>query len=1163
MAHSERSLDRWAEPMPTQLQRFCDAIIEAGWLAALIVTPLFFNVFSNRVFEPDKLSLLRSIALVMVGAWLVKMLDGGLKAKNGSIGEGWRSLRQTPLALPTLLLVVAYLVSTAFSVAPRISLWGSYQRLQGTYTTLSYIVIFALVLGHLRRREQLDRLLFAIILTSLPISLYGILQHYRLDPLPWGGDVSERIAANMGNAIFIAAYLIMAFFITLERLVRSFGRLLTEDESTGPDAILAGCYLFIAAMQLVAIYFSQSRGPWLGLLGGLYIFILLGLVSLRRRSAGRLTLADVGKALGIGFLWVALGLIGAWAGGPKGFLAGGALGMAITGVLYVALVVARRGLHWLWLSWIAVTLLGLGFLIAFNLPNTPLAPLRELPYIGRLGSVLVTDEGTGKVRVLIWQGASQMILPHAPLVYPDGKPDPFNPIRPLVGYGPESMWVTFNPFYPPDLAHLEARNASPDRSHNETFDALVITGLFGFLAYVFLFGSIFYYSLRWLGLIASARERGLFLGLIIGGGALGAVGPLLLEGTLRFLGVGIPAGFIFGFIVYVTLAAIRARSEGPTDPQPERTLFIIALLATIVAHFIEIHFGIAIAATRTYFWTLAAVLVLIGTGRLALAGEAMPTATAPERAQAWAEMSRAARRRAKARQRTQATPPQGRVGSLNIVVSTLWPHAIIAALILLTLAWDYVTNQARSSDALLIFWNALTKRIPPGQQEAQTSLGILWLVLFTWLVGALLTFSLLAREKGEKRNWFRLLDLYALITWGTFLFFGLWQAASLRAVPIKTLAEAERLADNTANHIWRYYIGLLLALLALAGAIWATRPREESAFARKGGVSLVGAVIIVGIVILFISAFNVNIIRADIYYKQGLGYEGEGLWDGSIFLYSKALAVAPREDFYYLFLGRSLLERARRTAEGPSQLPANVSPRDALSLRPDRLTRLSRDDFLTLANAVLLEARRLNPLNTDHSANLGRLHQAWAEMTADPTLRSQRLAQASEYYRQATTLSPHAAHLQNEWAVVHLLAGDLEQAEAKLRRSLELDQEFDQTYARLGDLAREKGDWAEAEKEYKKALTLNPALLQARSALALAYAQQGKLAEAIAENLEVLQRAPNDLQTRRNLVILYQQTGQLAEALAQARILRDLTPEKERALLDQLIQELEKQLGGS
>jgi hypothetical protein len=44
------------------------------------------------------------------------------------------------------------------------------------------------------------------------------------------------------------------------------------------------------------------------------------------------------------------------------------------------------------------------------------------------------------------------------------------------------MWVAFNRFYPPELAHYEARNASPDRSHNETFDSLVRTGLLGFAA---------------------------------------------------------------------------------------------------------------------------------------------------------------------------------------------------------------------------------------------------------------------------------------------------------------------------------------------------------------------------------------------------------------------------------------------------------------------------------------------------------------------------------------------------------------------------------------------------------------------------------------------------------------------------------------------------------
>jgi hypothetical protein len=40
----------------TKLDHWCEAVIEAGWLAALVVAPMFFNVFSSRVFEPDKIS---------------------------------------------------------------------------------------------------------------------------------------------------------------------------------------------------------------------------------------------------------------------------------------------------------------------------------------------------------------------------------------------------------------------------------------------------------------------------------------------------------------------------------------------------------------------------------------------------------------------------------------------------------------------------------------------------------------------------------------------------------------------------------------------------------------------------------------------------------------------------------------------------------------------------------------------------------------------------------------------------------------------------------------------------------------------------------------------------------------------------------------------------
>ena len=52
--------------MTSKLSRFLSGILEAGWLAAVISVPLFFNIHSERVFEPDKVAILRSIAVLML-----------------------------------------------------------------------------------------------------------------------------------------------------------------------------------------------------------------------------------------------------------------------------------------------------------------------------------------------------------------------------------------------------------------------------------------------------------------------------------------------------------------------------------------------------------------------------------------------------------------------------------------------------------------------------------------------------------------------------------------------------------------------------------------------------------------------------------------------------------------------------------------------------------------------------------------------------------------------------------------------------------------------------------------------------------------------------------------------------------------------------------------
>ena len=1076
--------------------RFCEHLLEAGWLLALITAPLFFNVYSDRVFEPDKISLVRSIALVMAAAWLVKTFDGLLHAGRPSSAEGetagpsglaglWDRLRATPLALPTLALVIAYIISTIFSLVPYTSLWGSYQRLQGTYSTFSYIFIFLMVLTHLRRREQVDRFINTVVLTSLPIAIYGILQHYQRDPLPWGGDVTTRVASNMGNAIFVAAYLLMAFFLTLERLIRSFALLMDEEKGSLAHAVQTGAYMAVLVAQLLTIFFTQSRGPWLGLLAGLYVFVLLGLIALRQRhpDTSPIRADEVARAAGTALVTLPVG------------------GLPAFGLL----AIMRRGQRWLWLSWLMQALFGLAFLVVFNLPHSPLAPLRSWPYIGRLGQVFEMESGTGRVRTLIWEGVVDLLGRDAG--------------RTIIGYGPESMWVAYNQVYPPELAHYEARNASPDRSHNETFDALVTTGVIGFLAYIFLFGSIFYYGMKWLGLLEGPAQRRLFIGASLAGAVAGVLIPWLVERSWRLAGVGLAAGFILGIIAYLTWAAAapRHRATGEALPAGQR-LLLIALLAAIVGHFVEIHFGIAIASTRVHFWALAGLLVALHRHRIPLEASVPAPAPAPASAK---------RKGGKQPPARPAEPPSS--GHIYVIAFSL-----IAALILVICGYDYITNQAGDYSPLTIIARSLTA-IVRGPAQFETSYGILGLFVLTWLVGGMLSVAgglTLHRDlsRGPSTRWLTYALEYLVITAVLCIPLIVWHAG--RLVPY---------AADPANHIIVPYTAVFLVMFLLATALLfeAKEASPNLAWGKYSAVSALAGLVLFPLAFLALVNTNMNVIQADVYFKQGKRAESLQQWDASIAYYQKAIDLTPRQDYYYLFLGRAQLQKAENLTD-----PA------------------ARDSLITQSLETLQTAQRLNPLNTDHTANLGRLYRLWAQMTEDPAKRQERFEQSLRYYEQATRLSPHNAGLFNEWGLVYYYMGRYDEAMQKYQQSLALDSEFSQTYLLMGDVYLAWEQWDKAVEAYRQALALEPELVQAHSALGYAYARMGRVQEAIQENLYVVSIAPEDYISLRNLALLYQQVGDITRSLEYAERALPLAPAQERDPLQQLIQQLRQSLGG-
>ncbi len=1113
----------------TKLSRYCDKVIEAGWLAALIAVPLFFNIYSSRVFEPDKLTLLRSIVVVMIAAWIVSKVEawrGGGEGREQAEARPslWARVRSTPLVLPTLLMVAAYLISLAFSLTPAISWKGSYVRLQGISSAFSYIVIFFLMLERMRTRDQLERVVQSIILTSVPASLYGILQHYRLDPLPWAGETAERVASSMGNAIFIAAWLLMAFFVTLYRALPIFGRMATsKEQSPIRDAVLGGVYLFILAIQLIAIFFTQSRGPWLGLLGGLYAFVIILLVSLRQRSGGERRMAggDVARGVGVGVSAVVLGGILAWVciARLNSPLLGVALLAAVVILPYLVLIVSRKGWRYLWISWIVQTVLVAAFLVVFNLPHTPLESLRETPYIGRLGQVFETEGGTGKVRVLIWEGAVKMIAA--------------SPLRALVGYGPESMYVAYEPYYPPDLAHYEARNRTPDRSHNQTFDALVSTGVLGFLAYMFLFSSVFYYGLRWLGLLRSRRERNLFVALIVGGAVLGAVLARVLTGGYAFVGVSLPAGFILGLVVYLIVAAVSP-TDAEADALPtERRVLIAALMAAILGHFVEIHFGFIIAATGTYFWALAALFVLAGSGRIR---EAAPAVLSRAAAPVHAVGSRRQKHKKRA-QPVARTAPQRAEGRRW---REFLAYTLIVAMVVSIVAFDFTSNQARAISIPTIIANSFAK-IGLLTAEPRGSWGMAMLLALTVLAGAAVTFHR-AREAEDTppdSGWV----LQAALVF----------VAAVVLIPLAVAwakADLLRIGKDVSGIVARWYILFFALVFALGAALFRPGPSPQRwAWAEVSWAYAILAVV-AGLVI-----WNANgvLVKADIWYQQGYLLEQDYMknagslnteqrlqvLDRVLGMYKNAIKYAPSEDFYYLAEARVYQQ----------MVPLAQTPQKKQVLLNDGI-------------ATVEKARSLYPLNVDHTANMGRFYRTWAQEVSDPAERQEKLQLASDYYAQAVQLSPNKAHLYNEWALTYYLMGDYDKAREKLEKSLSLDALYDQTYLLLGQLYTQQGDWARAEEMYRKAVDLNPTAVESISMLGYVLDQQGKITEAITQNLRVLELAPQDYITIRNLSVLYNKLGDYKQALAYAQLALGLAPDSDKASLQQFVEQLQALVGG-
>ncbi len=350
------------------------------WLIAAGLIPVAMAPATAMVgyVQIPKIALLRGTAIVLVALWCWEWAlsaSGEGTGSQASLGQRLKAARPKSAAQWVLLAAGLFfgvnVLSTALSPVWRVSLWG-YEPGWDTYAlynVASYFVLFLAVATHLRRPAQLRRLLWVITAATLVVSVYAISQHYGFDPMLPAEQSDNRAQSTSGNPVFAGAYLLLAIPLTLAMVIS------TRTATRWPVHILAASV--VVTIEFLAMAFTLSRGPWVGLILALVVFLALAQVIL-------------------GIRW----------------LARAAAVVVISAAVTVLVVVATQG----------------------NVEPQETVGARAISTIGDVQSGNLSGRG------VIWKTTAKVILTHPWLdssQFPDLPSLSLPWLRPLVGYGPE------------------------------------------------------------------------------------------------------------------------------------------------------------------------------------------------------------------------------------------------------------------------------------------------------------------------------------------------------------------------------------------------------------------------------------------------------------------------------------------------------------------------------------------------------------------------------------------------------------------------------------------------------------------------------------------------------------------------------------------------------
>ena len=195
-------------------------------------------------------------------------------------------LRRTLLDIPLLIFLGSQVLSTIFSVDLRTSLLGYYSRFNGgLFSIICYVVLYWAFVSNMNRLKALKSIYF-LLLSSLIVSVYAVLERLGIDKNLWVQDVQNRVFSTLGQPNWLASWIVAIIPVTWA---------LSLKEKFGSKRFWI--YFPLSLLLFSVLLFTKSRSGILGFIFADFIFWIYILIRYKKEFLVKSIVCNLSFAL--------------------------------------------------------------------------------------------------------------------------------------------------------------------------------------------------------------------------------------------------------------------------------------------------------------------------------------------------------------------------------------------------------------------------------------------------------------------------------------------------------------------------------------------------------------------------------------------------------------------------------------------------------------------------------------------------------------------------------------------------------------------------------------------------------------------------------------------------------------------------------------------------